>query len=103
MQKKQIQNHKIESNIKKLQNELLSIQGITDVKFNLDKFYHETYRFIVLIQYDIPRKLRNYYDVHTSLKNNIIHTAKKHGLQTTNDTIDDYGTEFYCTFTYNKL
>ena len=39
---------------KKLEKELLQIDGITDVEFDLDGFWSGIYQVIVLTKYDIP-------------------------------------------------
>ena len=75
---------------KKLEKELLQIDGITDIEFDLDGFWSGIYQVIVLTKYNIPVSLNNYYKVRKSVVNQVVNR--------TEDRIEDYGEHFYFVF-----
>jgi hypothetical protein len=81
----------------KLEKELLQIDGITEVKFDLDGFWSGIYQVIILTKYDIPVSLENY-EVRKSVINQVIKVAKGNSLKRTEDAIEDYGEHFYFVF-----
>lgn len=92
----------IVGNVEKLQKELLQIDGVVDIDFDLDGFYDNMHQVIVLVKYDIPATLEKYFEVRRELKNNVIKVAKENGLRKTEDRIEDYGTWFYFVFKHDK-
>lgn len=92
----------IVGNVEKLQKELLQIDGVVDIDFDLDGFYDNMHQVIVLVKYDIPATLEKYFEVRRELKNNVIKVAKENGLSKTEDRIEDYGTWFYFVFKHDK-
>lgn len=66
--------------VEKLQKELLQIDGVIDVEFDIDGFYDNIGDFIFLTKYDIPVNLENYFEVRKQLKQNVIGVAKNNGL-----------------------
>lgn len=83
---------------KKLEKELLQIDGITDIEFDLDGFWSGIYQVIVLTKYNIPVSLNNYYKVRKSVVNQVVEIAKGNFLNRTEDRIEDYGEHFYFVF-----
>lgn len=75
--------------IEKLQRELLEIEYIEDVDFDLDGFYDNLNEVIFLTKYNIPVSLRR------KMVEEILETAARNGLKRTEDRIEDYGTWLY--------
>ena len=73
--------------VEKLQKELLQIDGVIDVEFDIDGFYDNKGDFIFL------RK---------QLKQNVIEVAKNNGLRRSGDAIEDHGTWFYFVFLHDE-
>lgn len=67
-----------------LERDLLSIDGVTSVEFDLNGFLNDIHQVIVLVGYDfhiVTRKLRLAVDV--------VNTACLHGLEESGDRIED--------------
>lgn len=76
-----------------LERDLLSIDGVTSVEFDLNGFLDDIHQVIVLVGYDfhiVTRKLRLAVDV--------VNTAYLHGLEESGDRIEDYGEHLYLVF-----
>lgn len=78
--------------------ELLQIDGVTEIKFDLDGFWSDIYQVIILTKYDIPVSLNNYYEIRKSIINQIVEIAEGNFLKRTEDAIEDYGEHFYFVF-----
>ena len=100
-EKRTAEKYNIMGNIEKLHNDLLQIDRVTEVDFDLDGFYDNMRQVIVLTKYYIPVTLENYYDVRRELKQNVIEIAKENGLTRTEDAIEDYGEWFYFVFNHD--
>lgn len=87
---------------KKLEKELLQIEGITEVDFDLDGFYDNMYQVIFVAKYDIPANLDNYFEVRKQLVKEVIQVATNNGLTRTEDRIEDYGEHFYFVFKHDN-
>lgn len=85
----------ITDNINKLEKELLQVDGVIDVEFDLFGFYDNMNQVIFLAKYDIPVSLENYFPERRRLVNEVIITANNNGLKRTGDSIEDYGEHFY--------
>lgn len=81
--------------INKLEKELMQIEGVVDVEFDLDGFYDDFNQVIFLTKYDIDVRLDNYYQVRREMINNILKIARNNGLKRTGDRIEDYGEWLY--------
>ena len=81
--------------ITKLETELLSIEGVTEVEFDLDGFYDNLNEVILLTKYDIPVSLSDYFDRHKKLISNVLKVAYDNDLRRTGDSIEDYGRHYY--------
>ena len=81
--------------VEKLEKELLSIDGVTEVDFDLDGFYDGLNHVIFLTKYNIPVALENYFEVRKQMVKDILRVANENGLKRTGDNIEDYGEWFY--------
>lgn len=76
-----------------LERDLLGIDGVTSVEFDLNGFLDDNQQVIVLVGYDfhiVTRKLRLAVDV--------VKTAYLHRLEESGDRIEDYGEHLYLVF-----
>lgn len=76
-----------------LERDLLGIDGVTSVEFDLNGFLDDIHQVIILVGYDyriVTRKLRLAVDV--------LNTAHLHGLEESGDRIEDYGEHLYLVF-----
>lgn len=88
--------------VEKLEKELLEVNGVTEVEFDLDGFYDNMHQVIFLTKYDIPVASENYFELRKQLLNNVIKVANNNGLAKTEDRIEDYGEHFYFVMKYGK-
>ena len=89
----------IYDNCKKLEDNLLNINGIVDVDFDLSGFYDGDYQIIILVKYRVPMiENKTYYQTRKEIINNIIDVAKANDLERSEDAIEDYGEYFYFVF-----
>ena len=79
--------------IEKLQADLLAIEGVEDVDFDLDGFWSNIPYVIFLPKYNISGD--DYFKQRRILLNRILQEAAKFGLFRTGDSIEDYGEHFY--------
>ena len=80
--------------LQKLESELLSIRGITEVEFDVDN-YDEIPHVILLTRYDIPPSVEDYFTVRRKQVEEILYTCLKHDLFPSEDRIEDYGEHWY--------
>lgn len=85
-----------------LENDLLKIDGVTKVDYDLDGFYDDMKQVIILTGYDIDIRLENYYEVRGNMVDKIKETCKKYDLKRTLDKIEDYGASLYFVFEYTE-
>lgn len=97
-EKRTAEKYNIMENVEKLQKELLQIDGLTEIDYDLDGFYDNMHQVIVHTKYDIPVTLENYFEVRRELINKVIKVAYKNGLSRTEDVIENYGTWFSFVF-----
>lgn len=83
----------IAEKIVKLKYDLLAIDGVIDVEFDLDGFWSDIHQVIFLPKYLIP--LDGYYTARRKMLQNILDCAGRHGLTRTGDQIEDYGNHLY--------
>jgi hypothetical protein len=84
--------------VEKLQNELLEVDRVTEVDFDLSGFYDNMNEIIVLTKYDIPVGTENYFEQRKGLKDQVVGIAEGNFLTRTQDSIEDYGKHFYFVF-----
>ena len=85
-----------------LEKELLQIDRVEKIEFDLDGFYSNIYKVIILATYDISITLENYFKARKEVVNNVVKVAGNYGLTRTEDSIEDYGTSFYFVFRCSK-
>jgi len=83
--------------VEKLQNELLQVDGVTEVEFDLSGFYDNLNEVIILTKYSIC-DTEKYFEKRKKLKNQVVDIAKGNFLTRTSDRIEDYGEHFYFVF-----
>lgn len=88
--------------VEKLEKELLEINGVTGVEFDLDGFYDNMHQVIFLTKYDIPVASENYFELRKQLLNDVIKVANNNGLMKTEDRIEDYGEHLYFVMKYGR-
>ncbi len=83
----------IVSKIERFKDDLLTINGVEDVEFDLDGFWSDIHQVIFLPKYNIP--FDQYFEVRSDMIHDIIDCANRHGLTRTVDQIEDYGSHLY--------
>lgn len=79
--------------IELLRTDLMEIEGVVDVDFDLDGFWSDIHQVIFLTKYLLP--LDDYYTARNTMVRSILECAQRHGLSRTRDRIEDYGEHFY--------
>lgn len=85
----------ITARVEKLQRELLKIEGVTDVDFDLSGFLDDIPYVIFLPKYDIDVRLDDYFERRHTLLREALRVAAENGMTRTDDRIEDYGQHFY--------
>lgn len=88
--------------IQKLEFELLNIEEVTEIDFDLDGFYDGINQVILLIKYNISVNQEDYFEKRKQLIQKIIEVTTNNRLKQTDDTVEDYGKHFYFVFSCNK-
>lgn len=81
--------------LEKLTRELLRIDGVAEIEYDLDGFWSDIRHVIILAKYDIPVADSAYYAKRRIMLNNILEVCAQNGLRRTGDTIEDYGEHYY--------
>ncbi len=81
--------------IEALEKELLNIDHVVEVEFDLDGFWSDIRQVIIVPKYDIPVSLPDYYEVRREMLTQILNVAGAFGLNRSGDRIEDYGEHFY--------
>lgn len=84
--------------VEKLQNELLQVDGVTEVDFDLSGFYDNMNEVIFLTKYSISNADNRYFEKRKELINQVVGVAEGNFLTRTQDSIEDYGEHFYFVF-----
>lgn len=79
--------------VEKLQTNLMAIEGVEDVDFDLDGFWDNIPYVIFLPKYNIAGD--DYFKRQRVLLTKILYEAENLGLFRTGDSIEDYGQHFY--------
>lgn len=85
----------ITERVEKLQRELLQIEGVKDVDFDLSGFLSDIPYVIFLPEYNIPVTLEDYFERRKALLNEAVRVAEENGMKRTDDRIEDMGQHFY--------
>ena len=94
-ERKTAQQFNILDKVEKLEKDLLTIDRVMEVEFDLDGFYDNMNQVIFLTKYDIPADTEDYFNKRKKLIADVIKIAHNHGLTRTEDRIEDYGEHFY--------
>ena len=81
--------------IEALERELLNIEHVVEVEFDLDGFWDDIRQVIIAPKYDIDVRLENYYEVRREMLQKVLDVAKSFGLGPSGDRIEDYGEHYY--------
>lgn len=79
--------------VEKLQADLMALDGVEDVDFDLDGFLDNIPYVIFLPKYNITGE--DYFKRRRVLLTKILQEAESNGLFRTEDSIEDYGQHFY--------
>ena len=79
----------------KLEQELLTIPGATEVDFDLSGFYDRMYYVIALVGYDIDVRRPDYFEARRLFVQSVVDIMRKHDLYPSGDAIEDYGEHYY--------
>ena len=79
--------------VEKLQADLMALEGVEDVDFDLDGFWDNIPYVIFLPKYHISGE--DYFKRRRVLLTKILQEAENNGLFRTGDSIEDYGEHFY--------
>ena len=82
--------------------ELVTIQNVEKVEYDLSGFYSDIYEVICIVKYDIALRREDYWYARAFLKHSVINTAKNFDLYKTEDEIEDFGAHFYFVFGCTK-
>ncbi len=74
---------KILDKVHKFESELLKIDGVTEVDFDLSGFYDNMNYVIFLTKYSIPINVEAYFEKRKKLIRDVVETAKNNGLKMT--------------------
>lgn len=88
--------------VQKIETELLRIDGITAVEFDLSGFLDNLNEVIVLTRYSILYDTEEYFKKRNELINQVVKVANENSLTRTEDRIEDYGEHFYFVFRCSK-
>lgn len=83
----------IKEQCERLEKELLSIDGVTNIEFDLDGFYDDLGEVIFLAKYEVNND--NYFSEKIRIKSKIVDICTLHGLYPSGDLIEDYGQHLY--------
>ena len=79
-----------------LEAELMKIEGIVEVPFDLDNYGDSgMYQVILVPKYDIDVRREDYFEARRQQRQAIIETCLRHDLWSTGDRIEDYGEHWY--------
>lgn len=81
--------------VEELKRDLLAVDGVVDVEFDLDGFWDNMGQVIFLPKYSIPVQLEDYYQRRRAMIIRILEVCAKHGLKRSGDRIEDYGEHLY--------
>lgn len=81
--------------VEALERELLKVDHIKSVEFDLDGFYSDIYQVILVPEYDIPVGSPNYYDELGKTLQEVLAVAQEFDLGSSGDSIENYGNHYY--------
>lgn len=81
--------------VEELKRDLIAVDGVVDVEFDLDGFWDNMGQVIILPEYSIPVQLEDYYQRRREMIIRIMEVCANHGLTRSGDRIEDYGEHLY--------
>lgn len=84
--------------MEKLEKELLKVQGVTEVEFDIDGFYDNIHHVIVIAKYKVYGNPNSYFANRRQIITDIQNAAFRNELKRTGDSMEDYGEHFYFVF-----
>ena len=81
--------------VESLEKELLKVDHVVGVEFDLDGFYSDIYQVIVLPEYDIPVTTSDYFAARKAMLQGVLAVTREYGLLNSGDQIEDYGKHYY--------
>ncbi|MBP3359927.1 MAG: hypothetical protein J6N52_03665 [Clostridia bacterium] len=92
----------IAKNIEKFTRELQQVRYVGNIEYDLDSLIDNIPYIILIVEYNIPISMDNYYKTKTNFVNDILKVAQNNGLKKTEDSIEDYGQHYYFVFRHNN-
>lgn len=77
-----------------LETDLLKIEGVSDIDFDLD-YYDEIHQVILIPRYNVPDGPGNWFKLRANQLARIVEVCENHGLLNSGDRIEDYGEHWY--------
>lgn len=81
--------------IGELKRDLLSVDGVVDVEFDLDGYWSDIRQIILLPKYAIPVRSEDYYQRRRTMIERILEVCARRGLTRSGDRVEDYGEHLY--------
>lgn len=86
-----------------LENDLLKIDGISDIDFDIDTYGdYDVSQVILVPRYTIDVERPDYYEARRSQLQQVLEVCSKHDLHSSGDRIEDYGHHWYIVRTCGK-
>lgn len=85
----------IRERLEALETDLLTINGVSSVEFDLDSIPDRIPYIIMLIGYGIDPRREDYFPARSAMLARIVETCNTHDLHSTGDRIEDYGEHYY--------
>lgn len=86
---------RITKKVKELETALMSIENVSEIKFNLEGFYDGINEIVLCVYHTIPLNRTDFFETVGKMKDNVVATALNCGLARTKDRVEDYG-KFFC-------
>lgn len=81
--------------MKELERELLKIEGVPEIDFDLDGFWSDIFYMCLIPKYEIPISTPDYYEQRRKRLRKILDVCAKFDLSPSVDRIEDYGEHWY--------
>lgn len=81
--------------VEELKRDLMAVDGVVDVEFDLDGYWSDIQQIIFLPKYSIPVQVEDYYQRRRTMIARILEVCARHGLTRSGDRIEDYGEHLY--------
>lgn len=79
-----------------LENDLLKIDGISDIDFDIDTYGDYDVSHVILVpRYTVDVERPDYYDARRAQLHQVLDVCEKHDLHSSGDRIEDYGHHWY--------